>query len=182
MSWGIKDARISDKLPKLLATADNVSARFAQEMERAVESLPHSVRAYLEAHNQRFVGIRRLSDISELSTGDDTIILARRKYQDNKFFIAEEHFIDGQWRQSKSVAGTTRHEVGHAVNTLAGRPQDWLSERSDFIAAYDRDIAARDEVFSELFALRIGGPANAHLTYTLRRSFPETLRLMGGRR
>ncbi|HEY9867647.1 MAG TPA: hypothetical protein V6D08_00445 [Candidatus Obscuribacterales bacterium] len=196
--WGIRNAEISKMFPKLFASGKGVSAQFTARLESAIDSLPHTLRSTLEDADQRIVGVRRLSDVPELATGDDTILIARGKYQDGKIFVAEEHMRSGEWVKNQSPEGTMRHEIGHFVNSQSGEAGVLLSDLPEFVAAYERDVAAmpehlrqtlrplltndrvaRDELFSEVIACRLGGPANMGYANALKEAFPEVLKVMG---
>jgi hypothetical protein len=199
LPWGIKNAEVSEKFPKLLATAEGTSSVFASRLEKAMAELPAGLRSAMESQEQRVVGVRRLDDVPELRGTDDTVLYARGKYQDGKFFVAEESMnTEGNWVKNQSPGGTMRHEIGHFVNEQAGEGNLFASDLPEFRSAYTKDLAsmpenlkaklepilddsrgARDEVFSEIFALRMGGPANTNLRAELEQAFPNVMKLMG---
>jgi len=199
LPWGIRNAEVSEKLPKLLATAEGVSPSFAARLENSIEQLPPGLHSAMESEGQKVIGVRRLSDVPELAGTDDTVLYARGKYQDGKFFVAEESMTtEGNWVKNESPEGTARHEIGHFVNMRAGEQGFLASDLTEFVTAYNQDVAlmsdelraklqplvtgtgrARDEVFSEIFALSTGGPANAQFARELEQAFPNVMKVMG---
>lgn len=80
----------------------------------------------------------------------------------------------------------------------AGEQGFLASDLSEFVTAYNQDVAlmsddlkarieplvlgssqSRDETFSEIFALKIGGSANTQYIAELERAFPNVIKVMG---
>lgn len=115
-------------------------------------------------------------------------------------YVPEEVWSNGEWRPNPDVMFELRHEFGHAYNATAHPFGDWISDRPAFREAFKADAAklspeqldelrlspkyrpsvaaARDEVFSDMYAHSTGFESNNPYSQKMKAAFPSCLRYL----
>ena len=175
---------VTEKLPP--------SEQFVTELSRIVDGLPENERAFLHQHGVEVKAVRRITDVPEVT---DKLGGCYRR-ADNTIYIPEEVLRNGQWVKNNDISFILRHEYGHALNVKAHPFGDPLSDKREFIEAFNRDFdvlpmpmketlqlsqnfktinAARDEVFADLWAHSTGFSSNNPYSQLMKQKFPSVL-------
>jgi hypothetical protein len=175
---------VTEKLPP--------SEQFVTELSRIVDGLPEDERAFLRQHGIEVKAVRRITDVPEVTDKLGGCYLRA----DNAIYIPEEVFRSGQWVKNNDIPFILRHEYGHALNAKAHPFGDPLSDKREFIEAFNRDFdvlplqlketlqlsqkfktvnAARDEVFADLWAHSTGTSSNNPYSQLMKQKFPSVL-------
>lgn len=171
------------------------SEKFVAQLERVIESLGSDELEYLRQRGIRVEAVRRVNDILP---DMDRATLGIYNPDNRTIYIAEEVLSLGKWRANFDVMFELRHEYGHAYNATAHKFGDWLSDREDFVNAFNKDFenlsldvqielkltsppkrnlsAVRDEVFADIYAHSTGLQSNNPYSKKMKASFPNCLR------
>lgn len=168
------------------------SDRFITELQHSVERLSESERNFLRQHGIQVKAVRRITDVPEATDKLGGCYLQA----DKTIYIPEEIFRNGQWVKNNDLPFVLRHEYGHALNTKAHPFGDPLSDKREFIEAFNQDFrvmpsqiketlqlsekyktinATRDEVFADLWAHSTGLASNNPYSQMMKEKFPNVL-------
>jgi len=187
-----------------LAVAKTVSDQFHREARRVVESVPEHIWRTIESAGWRVQLAEFVVDVTPSLRGvqprgwplnwtwdnSDAIHLPSAKL----LIVAEKRRNSlGEIVSSNRIAEVFLHELGHAFDMAAGRPQR-LSAAAEFIEAYRRDVqqlsaeqrdqlayylqgnpAGGRETFAEAFAVALAGPATSHASQDFAAAFPRVV-------
>jgi YD repeat-containing protein len=166
------------------------SKEFHKEVAAALSEIPQQYRDLVEKNGARIVAASEPTEIDpnqkrEAHYTDLTKVIA----------VAEQHKLaDGTVVKTDAVAGTVRHEFGHALDDALGH----FGETREFKDAYFKDKMnmqdlteaekkeigyylqpghiGRSEAFAELFAINQGGGASEGSRALMEKAFPETMK------
>lgn len=198
-----KPVEVAKTLP-----ADKTSPEFEKLVRQTYEKIPETLRKEMEAAGFSVKTGHHMSQLFPQLKGvrprgwapgttwdyaEGTVMF------DKKLVVVTEHVAgaDGKWQATARTPGVLRHEFGHAVNKVWGEKGAIFSDRPEFIAAYERDVAGikkedraalqyllqagsagRDETFADVLATLIGGPSNDFEASLNKRAFPEVTKLI----
>lgn len=83
----LKNLQQSEKFPTILALADNISPKFKQGLEQAIDQMTPSALEIIAEERWQIVGVHRIKDVSP----DDDGVEIRAVAINRSLFIAEEY-------------------------------------------------------------------------------------------
>lgn len=194
--------RLDQRLAKLLEVRD-CTDDFAWEVQRALLAIPASIRAKLEAGGMKVVVGKEVVGVDPAlkgrqprgySPGSTFAHSSGVCCTDTRQMIVGEYYRRGPLLvRNQNAEAVVRHECGHGLDhVLTG-----YSNSQRFVDAYNADkedipadvqqelayhlqegSAGRCELFADLFALTLGGPAVEEHRASLHRYFPRARALV----
>lgn len=170
MAMGASDHQggMPQRRPEYVIENHPLSEKFFAELKELTENLSEGQLKFLRQNNLEIKPVRRVSDVFTFSDDRAACFAA----SENAIYIAQDVKWFGRWQPAENLNFDFNHELGHAINLNKMNPLDGpLCETAEFRAAFSKDMnkmdpllfeelripshtkfAARDEVFSDLYA------------------------------
>lgn len=174
-----------------------VSIEFLDKLDAAYEKLLPMEKDFLAEKGIEVKGIRRAIDIANKTSEVDEQTRAFYDPDHKIIYIAEQVEYKRRWIPNHGTEFLLRHEVAHAINHLANKSGRLISESKLFKLAYNKDISLlpptyihdlgftkmttkkiRDEVFAELYPIKMGVRPLDSYSYKIKGYFSNCLQYL----
>ena len=184
---------------------EELSELFCNQFDEAARSIPDEIWIGLRQGGWQIRTCKLLVDVVPSLAGEqprgwpdksswentDAVYLPKLRL----LVVAEKRkSTSGDSVTSQRVAGTLRHELGHAFDSLSARRQPYRSSETGFLTAYESDVnqirssdhptlryylqkgqAGRQEAFAEAFGILLGGGSDLQMHNRFVEQFPNAM-------